>query len=185
MFHCVSHPFRPREVQAPIHEVDSEQEQGSIAAAQTSTQMSTLPIEAVVAGIAYRGEQGESSCLHAHHSHSHNHILSAHSRHIRDLPVQLAAEVEAEYSGPGHSHSRSHSHSHSHAYSQHLDMSVYMRPLLRGSREDARARAPCAVLAAARSTDPRHIHLDHRTARRRARTGAAHAREYHKKNKFP
>src|SRR5580658_10306782 len=80
MFHCVSHPFRPREVQAPIHEVE-EREQGPIAAAQ----MSTLPVEAVAAGIAYRGEQGESSCPHAH-SYNHNHILSAHSRHIRVLP---------------------------------------------------------------------------------------------------
>ena len=48
IFHCVSHPFRPREVQASIHAVE-EQEQGPIAAAQ----MSTLPV-GVAAGIAYR-----------------------------------------------------------------------------------------------------------------------------------
>jgi hypothetical protein len=48
MFHCASHPFRPHEVQAPIHVVGSEQEQGSIAAAKASAQISTLPVEAVV-----------------------------------------------------------------------------------------------------------------------------------------
>ena len=50
-------------------------------------------------------------------------------------------------------------------------------------QNDARARAPCAVLAAARSTDPgrRRTTLDHRTACHRARTGA-HARVYHQNN---
>src|SRR6266852_3355049 len=85
-FHCFSHPFRPPEVQAPIHAVEQE----PIAAAQTPAQVSTLPVEAVAAGIAYRGGLGERNCLHAH-SHNHNRMLSAHSRHIRVLPVQLAA----------------------------------------------------------------------------------------------
>jgi hypothetical protein len=49
---CALHPFRPHEVQAPIHVVGSEQDQGPIAAAQKSAQMSTLPVEAVAAGIA-------------------------------------------------------------------------------------------------------------------------------------
>jgi len=53
MFRCVSHPFRPRGVQAPIDTVDFEQEQGPIAVARTSA-MSTLPVEAVAADIAYR-----------------------------------------------------------------------------------------------------------------------------------
>ena len=98
MFHCVSHPIRPREVQprevqAPIHAVDSKQEQGPIAAGQASAQVSTLPVEAVAAGIAYRGGRGESNSLREH-SHNHNRILSAHNRYIRVLPVQLVVEVE-------------------------------------------------------------------------------------------
>jgi hypothetical protein len=187
MSHCASesHLFRPREVQAPIYGVGSEQEQGPIAAAKTtSARMSTLPVEAVGADIAYSGGRGESGCLHVR-SHNHNRILSAHSRHIRVLAVQLAAKVEeVGYSGPAYSHSRNHSHSHSRAHSQYHDMSDYMLPLLLGSRkwEDARARAPCAVLAAARSTDPMHIGPDHRTASHRARTLGAHARECHKDN---
>ena len=55
MFHHASHPFWPHEVQAPIHAVGSGQEQGPIAAAQTSAQISTLPVEAAAVGIAYRG----------------------------------------------------------------------------------------------------------------------------------
>lgn len=135
VFHCASHPFRPREVQAPIRAVDSEQVQVQvpIAAAQTLAEMSTLPVDAVAAGIAYRGGRGESSYLH---EHNHNRILSAHSRYTRVLPVQLVAE--AARSGPAHSHSYSHSHSHSHSHScihspchGKID---YMRPLL-GSRK--------------------------------------------------
>jgi hypothetical protein len=125
VFHCVSHPFRPREVRAPIHAVGLEQKQGPIAAAETSFQMSTLQVEAVAPGIAYRDRRCESSSLHVH-SHNHNRILSAHGRHIR---VLLAVEVEeAGYSGPAHSHSRSHSHSHNRVHSQCHDMSDYMRP---------------------------------------------------------
>jgi hypothetical protein len=52
MFRCVSHLFWPREVQAPTHAVGSEQEQVPIAAAQTSAQMSNLPVDAVAASIA-------------------------------------------------------------------------------------------------------------------------------------
>ena len=141
-----------------------------------------------MSAVAAAGEYGwcESKCVHEH-SHDHNCILSAHTRHIRVLPAQQApvqaAEVEAaRHRGPAHSqsHSRNHSHSRVHSLRHNTDIRPPPPPLGKREREDARARAPCAVLEAARSTDPGRTSPDRRTASRPARTGSVRGREYHK-----
>lgn len=195
-WHCVSHPLGLHEVQAPIRAAGSEeqereeQKQGPIAAVQTLGWRSGLPVEAVAVGMAKEWGRCECNCVHEY-SHDHNRILSAHSRHIRVLPAQLIAELaaEVEEAEPAHSHSHSHSHSRSHGHghgrsrvhSQCHDMNDDIRPPPLGKRkwEDARARTPRAVLAAARRTGPDHTSPDRRTACRRARTVGAHARECH------
>ena len=120
--------------------------------------------------------------------HIHNHSQNAQSLHTRALGLALVAGPGAEAArrgDPARSHSHNHRQGHSHNLGHSRDHNTVDDNLLpRGTcdQNGPCARAPPAMLAAARSTDLGHEHLDlHTTSRRRARTGA-HVRECHRES---
>jgi len=143
--------------------------------AQTSGQGLILPDEAVAAAGAACDRGHESSCGRGH---MNNHSQNAQSLHTRGLGPAPVAGAEAEAAPRG---DLAHSHSHNPGHSRdHNTVADNLLPRGTCDQNGACAEAPCAMLAAARSTDLGHKRLDlQTTGRHRARTGAQ-VRECHR-----